>query len=812
MLTPATLLTQAELQAAIVHDPLVVAPQTTVIDAIAYMSGVRNLCSSDQATTRPLDTLHLEARSSCVLVVESAKILGILTERDIVRLSVQQCSLDTLTVGEVMASSVITLHESEFTDLFFAVNLLQQHRIRHIPILNQHDRLMGIITHESLRQLARPADLLRLRLVSEVMTTEVICADPFTPMLAIAHLMADHQVGSVLIVQASDAAEDVPLQIPIGIITERDIVQFQSLRLNLETVQVQSVMSTPVFSVRPDDSLVVVQQIMEQRSIRRLVVTGTQNELLGIVTQTSLLQALNPLELYNLAKILEQKVSQLEAEKNKLLEAYTHELEQQVEQRTAELKWRAEREQLMARIADQIRASLNLPDILETTVRELRSFLGCDRVLIYQFQPDWRGLVVSESVEEGWRASLHDIIDDPCFRDQMVARYGKAQTCGEAQTIAIDNIHTFGYPTCYVELLESYQVKSNLVVPIQVAGKLWGLLIGHQCAEYRAWQEGDLTLLDEMSVQLAIALQQAMAYQQVHIELIERQKVESALRHSEQRFRAIFDNMFQFVMLLSPDGILLEANQTALVAAEIEHDQVVHRPFWQAHWWQISPETQARLQQAIAQAAQGELVRYEAKVWGANQTVLPIDFCLRPILDEAGQVVSLIAEGRDLSEAKRIERDRKKAAAARLHTEKLTQDLTLLENVLNIVLAGYWDWDLPNNQRYLSLGFKRMFGYEDHELPNSLETWQSLIFAEDLSGMMECFDRHVQSHGEVPYYNEVRYRHKNGSTIWVICSGQVIEWSTEGHPLRMIGCHIDITERKQAEAALQESEEFKNAF
>jgi PAS domain S-box-containing protein len=139
-------------------------------------------------------------------------------------------------------------------------------------------------------------------------------------------------------------------------------------------------------------------------------------------------------------------------------------------------------------------------------------------------------------------------------------------------------------------------------------------------------------------------------------------------------------------------------------------------------------------------------------------------------------------------------------------TQKLQAELNLLEDILETILAGYWDWDIPGNQEYLSPTFKRMFGYEDHELPNTPQTWQSLIFAEDLPRVLECFNQHVKSHGQIPYYNEVRYHHKNGSTIWVICSGRVIEWDDEGNPLRMIGCHIDISQSKQAEELLKVSE------
>ncbi len=127
---------------------------------------------------------------------------------------------------------------------------------------------------------------------------------------------------------------------------------------------------------------------------------------------------------------------------------------------------------------------------------------------------------------------------------------------------------------------------------------------------------------------------------------------------------------------------------------------------------------------------------------------------------------------------------------------------SVLREILEQSLAGYWDWDIPSGNEYLSPSFKKMIGYEDHEIENRVESWQRLIFAEDLPLALEKFDQHVASKGAVPYKLEVRYRHKNGSTVWVICSGKMIEWDAYGKPLRMVGCHIDITERKQIEEAL----------
>ena len=324
-----------DLKSAIIPNPLVVSADATVMEAIALMSSGRSQCDAENHSDNHRQQFQQEARSSCVMVLEDEKLIGVMTERDVVRLSAQQKNLNLLLVREVMAHPVVTLRESDLRDLFLAVNLLQQYHIRHLPLIDGQDRLVGMVTHESLRQISRPIDLMRLRLVSEVMTPDVVCATADRSMLAIAQMMAGQKISSVMIVET--CGTETSLQIPVGIVTERDVVQFQALGLNLETCIAKTVMSTPIFSVKPEDNLLTVQQIMEQRLIRRLAVTGEFGELLGIVTQTSLLQALNPTEIYNLAKVLEAKVEQLESEKVTLLENRNIELERQVYERTKSL-------------------------------------------------------------------------------------------------------------------------------------------------------------------------------------------------------------------------------------------------------------------------------------------------------------------------------------------------------------------------------------------------------------------------------------------------------------------------------------------
>ena len=126
------------------------------------------------------------------------------------------------------------------------------------------------------------------------MTTSVVHALPTTSVRQVAQLMANHKVSCVAIVEER---ERDGLLIPMGIITERDIVQFQTLSLDLEQ-PAQKLMSSPLFLVSPEDSLWSVHELMEQGRVRRLLVAGSQGELAGIITQTSLLQIFDPAEMY----------------------------------------------------------------------------------------------------------------------------------------------------------------------------------------------------------------------------------------------------------------------------------------------------------------------------------------------------------------------------------------------------------------------------------------------------------------------------------------------------------------------------------
>ncbi len=120
---------------------------------------------------------------------------------------------------------------------------------------------------------------------------------------------------------------------------------------------------------------------------------------------------------------------------------------------------------------------------------------------------------------------------------------------------------------------------------------------------------------------------------------------------------------------------------------------------------------------------------------------------------------------------------------------------------------GYWDWLIVEDYEYMSPRFWEMLGIDYRTKIHHPKEWHDIIFKEDLQVCLDNFDKHVSSQGKYPYWQEVRYRHADGSTITVLCRGQVIKWDLDGRPLRMIGTHTDITALRKAEASLKKSNE-----
>ncbi len=182
------------------------------------------------------------------------------------------------------------------------------------------------------------------------------------------------------------------------------------------------------------------------------------------------------------------------------------------------LRFRVEQERLTSAIAQHIRRSLHLAEILDTTVSDVRQLLQADRVLLLRLSRDGIGEIVTEAVGAGWSATLGTVFPDNEFPLEVYDRY-----C-QGYPRAINNIHSDEIAACLVDYLQQLGVKSKLVVPIlrdsaatAERSQLWGLLIVHQCRTLRQWQTFEIELLQQLATSVAIAIQQAELYHQLEL-------------------------------------------------------------------------------------------------------------------------------------------------------------------------------------------------------------------------------------------------------------------------------------------------------
>ncbi|NLR90648.1 sensor histidine kinase [Flammeovirga agarivorans] len=110
---------------------------------------------------------------------------------------------------------------------------------------------------------------------------------------------------------------------------------------------------------------------------------------------------------------------------------------------------------------------------------------------------------------------------------------------------------------------------------------------------------------------------------------------------------------------------------------------------------------------------------------------------------------------------------------------------------------GYWEWDFATNTEFLTPSYTKMLGFEHHEFPNIQSAWKEMIHPDDLEELMRSFEQHVATKGKSSFHNIARWKGKNDKTIWVYCKGQIISWTDEGQPQKLIGYHVDISDSKE---------------
>ena len=374
----------------------------------------------------------------------------------------------------------------------------------------------------------------------------------------------------------------------------------------------------------------------------------------------------------------------------------------------AQLPRERQRVELFAEVTLKIRQSLQLKEILRTTVTEVQRILQADRVLIYQVFPNGTGKPISEAVLPAYPAILGMEFPEEVFP----AEYQQLYAQGRVRAIADVRDSRAEIADCLVEFVEQFGVKAKLIVPIlhslsvhpprsippQTA--LWGLLIAHQCDRPREWVDFELELMQQLADQISIALAQGELWehleeivaertaelQAVNVslkqEINDRQQVEVALRQSEEQLRSI-TNALPVLIAYVDDKKCYQFNNQAYsdwLGKPLTTIQNTHlREVWGKDCYQ-------RMQPHVNAALAGKVVTYENEIEIKDGTTRSVNVTYIPHRDLDDRVSGFFALTSDISDRKAIERMKDEFISVVSH--ELRTPLTSLHSALKILATG----------------------------------------------------------------------------------------------------------------------------
>ncbi|MEM7082596.1 MAG: PAS domain S-box protein [Pseudomonadota bacterium] len=166
----------------------------------------------------------------------------------------------------------------------------------------------------------------------------------------------------------------------------------------------------------------------------------------------------------------------------------------------------------------------------------------------------------------------------------------------------------------------------------------------------------------------------------------------------------------------------------------------------------------------------------------------------KAVRDREGRVVRMVGTAQDVH-------------AARTAQEELKSNTDILSFISQETNDGWWDWRLQDDHEYISPRFWETFGYDPKTKRHHPSEWQAIIHPNDLQPALDGLRKHIQTGGEHPYLQELRYQHADGHWVTVLCRGRVIEWDAKGDPVRMVGVHTDLSQIRVQEQQLKKINE-----
>lgn len=317
-------------------------------------------------------------------------------------------------------------------------------------------------------------------------------------------------------------------------------------------------------------------------------------------------------------------------------------------------------------------------------------------------------------------------------------------------------------------LLEDKQVKSGFALPVFTDDKVTAVL---------EFYSDEITAPDESIMEMA----RQVGYHLGHV--VERKRIEKSVWESEQKFRGVFDQSFQIMGVLSPDGSIVQLNVAALAFLGDSASAISGQLLWEIGWLRDKPGLDEKIRNAVAGAAAGEFVRLEIAYPDEDGQDRIMDFSIKPVLDEGGKVLYLIPEGRDITDFKRVQ-----------------AEAGMLAMVAQKTVNGVLITDREGRIEWVNDAFSQMNGYTFEEQLGE-KAWEFLNGPDtDRETARSIREACADAKGITV---EILHYHKSGKAYWVEMDIQPL-YDDDGRVEKFIAIANDITERRKADLALRE--------
>ncbi|MFG6101476.1 ATP-binding protein [Leptothoe sp. EHU-05/26/07-4] len=505
----------------------------------------------------------------------------------------------------------------------------------------------------------------------EVMDAQPLTASSQTSLpRALTKFTTHPEVGCIIVLRRAQV---------VGIVTRQDVLKLIAKRTDWARLRLSKVMTRPVITVVSSE-LSTIESLLEQfecHQISYLPVLDEQSGLKGVISHKRLLMASN----YQNTEVI--------------------------------LKRKHQRAQIFADITLKIRQSLQLKEILQTSVEEVQKLLNADRVLIYKVLPDGTGKATSEAVKDSYPAVLGMTFPEEVFPTDYQQLYAKGRVH------AITDVHDpeAGVAECLVEFTERWDIKSKLIVPIVYPltpkqtkvdksnhQDLWGLLIAHQCESPRRWTDFELELMQQLAAQISIALSQGQMLEYLeervklrtaeltetnkalYQEIQERKQIEIALRQSEEQIRLITNNLPVLIAYVDAQQCYRFNNQAYNSWLGQDPTDLYGNPIKAFK----DPDYYETIRPHIEAALSGNQVTYESELIFKDGYIHSMSVSYIPHLEltEQGQAIinGFFSLTTDISDRKAIERMKDEFIAVVSH--ELRTPLTSLHGSLKLIATG----------------------------------------------------------------------------------------------------------------------------